>query len=504
MESGRKVFRGAHMPPLTLAIFLTGYFVVLLIYVFSAPLLMPDEMVVAAPAMNHIRGVPFPVNLYGYLPYYIYEVYFRLIALFSSVSVTLDVAIVQGRVLNSFLSIVNLTLFFLLLRRYFDAWLALAATVILGLMPAYVFCSVFLKTETLQVLEITLLLLVADRIVKKPELLWNHVLAGVLCAMAVATKYNIFVAIIYAVAWLPSARSNKTTALKNLAIFGVATVVAVVVFWPGILEVIRDGGFRGMERDQYFLPFPTISRAVDETWAFPYGRFSYSLVVFPVAAGYAPVILTLIAFWRKLIDLKLFFQWGLFALVYLFVYHVASLVRTGYVFNTLLPFIAMAAASALKTVRQNTSGFAHSRNLRLIVVAGVFGLMVYQSFSMVKLVSSIVNVTNAKKQHYGQQLDVLITSAATLATGIDPMDIENSLGRRNTRYLLVLDSYLQNYCKYRHNERYAAQCDFFQRLLAGRTYFSLEEKIVLDFPLKYWIFDPEGSYTFLLFRRTGY
>ncbi len=106
-----------------------------------------------------------------------------------------------------------------------------------------------------------------------------------------------------------------------------------------------------------------------------------------------------------------------------------------------------------------------------------------------------------ENQHGAQSLH-LVLSSTTEGLGIDPCNVDRGVEALSPNYILALNSYLLNFCKYKNNDNYERQCDYFQRLMSGDAGYEVIWKSSIEIPLlKLFFFDPEMSYTYYFLKK---
>ncbi|MBW1990310.1 MAG: glycosyltransferase family 39 protein [Deltaproteobacteria bacterium] len=190
---------------------------------FTTNIYIPDETDIIQPALG---GSPYPLSKYPPFPFMVYG---AVLGLFPDAY-----PLLVARALNFGLLLVNLGLFFLLCRRFLDKkWSLFALFAFLG-MPVVYYSGIIVKTEGLLLLELLVLMLCLERIHRLGDKPWVHACCGVVCALAVTTKYMVFLPMLYAGFTLHAYRhaSQLKNKAVNWAYFCLGFLPVLFMTWP--------------------------------------------------------------------------------------------------------------------------------------------------------------------------------------------------------------------------------------------------------------------------------
>ncbi len=466
--------------------------------------LIPDEpLLILGPGA--MKGAPYPAGVYPGFPRLFYSFFVWLSK--PLLPEAPFVPFVVGRAVNLALYGGAIALFFLTARQYLSRRWSFLAAFLFAFTPVVFFSGVFVKTESLLIVEILLSFYAAGRIVGEPGKLRWHALAGLALGLSVATKFNPFPLLSYAGALMAVDEPRRFLKERRpLLVFALAASAALALSWPGVFH-LSDYDPRRFRSDDYFLAAPSAFRSVTEGFAFPYGRVSYAfLFILPLAAGLANYAAAALGLLCRALPRRALIVTGLFSAGYLVFALSFTAWRPAWLFTPLAPFLALAAVFFWKRLWEGWLG----RPGRVLAIVGI-PLAIFLSSYQYTAVAAAVDGTvkgeiaalrrvRAAGKGVGDVL-VLTNAALALQQGISPVDPAGGVLKKRPAYILILDSYAENFCKYRKSPGYSAQCEFFRRLLSGRAGYREEWSRPVDFPMKTWTCDPEASFTLHLMQR---
>ena len=483
---------------------LTCISIVALWYVWDillyTPIFLPDEVDIIDPAIQHITNkTAYPVEKYPAFPFIVYETLICISQHFSSHVSYLKVA----RLGTFFFVILGMFLMYSAAIPYVGKKWAMIASLAFLTSPVVTYASVIVKTESLILCETVVVLICLTKIWHNPNQSTWHYGCAIFCGLATATKYHIHLSFVYmmllfAMTFLHSSHIKKlslSTSIKKLVIFSLIFMVTIGLSWPDVYQWIGLPKNR-LPEDLYFNSNPSAFRAIDEPFSFPYGQYSYAIFyIIPYAVGILTFVSGIVSILCRILPLSFLIVWGIPTLIYLGISQYVTLIRAHHIFTPCVPFFVIAATVLWKhvmTVKIKT---------KWIQVPGlicIMGILVYQ-FEPYSMHHQYMDVIRSIPDSESKQCLYLINSVTSHFSGIDASHIEETVFQKKEPYLLVLDSYFYNFCKYKTSETYQKQCNFFHRLISGQTSYILEWKQRIQFRFQSLNTDPEASYTFYYF-----
>jgi len=334
----------------------------------------------------------------------------------------------------------------------------------------------------------------------------------VISGLTVTTKYYPMAPIIYIISVFGSDHYQQLSIKKRLRnflttkgfyIFSVTSILTIFVSWTNLWDYNTQiiEGFKGF--DPYFVNAPTFMRCVDEWLAFPYGRFSYPLIVIlPLGMGLITYLMMLASLFTRSIPRDMFLILGIPAILYFILFSFMTLMRGPYNFSVCLPFIIVSATGFLnKYIVQKIK----KKWLKTAIIVGLMGITAYQA-PVLKIIWQRfsyycqANTIFISQAQLPKQMVWFFTNESTKVAGLDISDFEKSLIEQKPEYLFVLTSYFHNFCKYK--SAYEINCKYFDKLLNGNSIYSVRWEDYTDYPMSTffkWI-DPDLEFGFILLK----
>ncbi|MBI5843987.1 MAG: glycosyltransferase family 39 protein [Deltaproteobacteria bacterium] len=482
-------------------------------FTINALPLQPDEAdVIFGPEWSVSRGLPSSAGIYPGFPHLFFSFFSSIFTPFLPKDPIIAPWVVS-RAINLALYGLNIAIFFLASRNFLSRPWAFLAALVFALSPGVFFSAIFVKTESLLLLGICASLFFGGRLADDPQQIRWHALLGVCAGLTVAVKFNPFPVLVWAAAlWLARDRIDFRRSLSATGIFILAALASTALMWPGIFDLSAYSAQR-FKIDIYFENAPSAFRGVDELFAFPYGRFSYGLcLILPFAAGPLNYLAALVGLMFSAAPKRVLALWGIASACYLLAALWVTLIRPAWLFTPAIPVISIGCVFFWKRIWE---GFGKTG-----MVAAFVGMALVVAVSFYQYPAAAMGINETIKAQaeglaeafrlsgQGRPLgrdDVLLLTNSGLAVHqrYAAQSPSKTVMERRPQYILVLDSYLKNFCKYRKNPGYAVQCAFFGRLMEGREGYSPVWTRRIDFPLRSWSPDPEGSMTVRLLRRNG-
>ncbi|MFH2100028.1 MAG: glycosyltransferase family 39 protein, partial [Pseudomonadota bacterium] len=455
-------------------------------------ILIPDELSMVAPGIERIfHQEPTPSKYPPAAPAF-FELWLRAADhLLDLASRGPEFAFLVARVGNLLLYSVNLLLFFLVARPYLGGRAAILAVGLFALNPVVFYSAVHVKTEGLLLASICLCFLASGRISREPERVSWHALAGASCALAAATKYNGVLPVAYLAAVLVSSSNKSGTRppgqgkalLRGALVFLVSFLGCLVVLWPDFLHGGEQLG--QWAKDLYFLPGPSWFTAMEGTWVFPYGRFSYPLLfTIPFFMGPLVYLSALAGLFTRSLPRDAAWIWGLFSALYLLVAFLVTRLQYPPAYLPVAPFLTLLAVSFWKKLARSPKKIPKATGWFLAGAAILLALVQYPT--MRNISNSVVDATHKARQYVEQHgednagLILLMNSSLSLSQGLTPLRLEEGVLNRKPDYILVLDSYLRNFSK-QLNPDYQRQAGLWDKLIQGEAGY----EVLWTYPVRY-------------------
>lgn len=479
-------------------------------YWWNRPMYLPDESDIVGLAYLHIKGNPYPIYKYPNFPYFFYEFFFRIWILVAEPTDT-EYPITVARFVNTAIYTVNIVLFYITARYYLDRRWSLFASILFAFSPVVFLSGVFVKTESLLLAELFVVLISVHELLIKPELKRWHVIAAVACGLGVSTKYNIALVSIYLSGLVIVYVFNREGRLLNRLIslfrssngwiFIGVFVVTVLISWPDIWrypppsDVLKD--------DLYFCSLPTYWRCVDEPFAFPYGRYSYTFLhSIPFAVGIFNYAFFWLALVFRAIPARVLGLWGVFTAVFLIVPIHATLTRTPWTFTCCVPLFSIAGALFFNSLLNKWKGPAAKV---VVYTFACFAILVsatqYTTFVDWYYARLLIpKAANDSKENSTDRVYAFLHCLSPRTYSVNG-DFAKSVEQGKPKYILVLDAYLYNICKYKENPVYNLQCEYLKKLISEKEGYKILWTKSIDIPFKELFFDPEVSMTYYFLKR---
>ncbi len=473
-------------------------------FAMSTPMIFPDDYDIVDPALNHMKGIPYPILKYPTFSFMFYEFFFRYFSFLQG-----DMGPYYfSRAINLGLFLVILVMFYFIVLPYLGRIWAVFAVFLFVLTPNMFFMGVIVKTEGLIIFEMFIVMICVQKLKKNPENVWLHIIAGIACGLAVATKMNPVLPAIY-FAGLTSSSLHSVNSFynrlktlvkdKNVWLFFAVMAVTIPLTWTNIWHF--QFPVEPLKIDAHFNPNPTACRVVDEFFAFPYGRYSNAFLrAFPISVGVINYIAAWLALVFRVADRRTFYEWGLFPACYLAVALNATLIQANNMFMPCVPFIILWSVLFWKKIHDNNKNMV-LQTFRALGIAAAILISLFQYSSHAVRHHSYFDIyysTFALSEN--NEVLYLTDSSKTTLAGIDAKHIDEFINIEQPQYIFLLDSYFYNFCKYRNNSDYKRQCDFFKRLCSERTDYEIVWKKQAEYPMGWLDYDPEASCTFYLLK----
>jgi len=310
-----------------------------------------DEFIILNRASWFLRGHSFPLAQYPPFPYLFYGFF-----LFLAHGISTHILLV-GRVVNLCLLLLNLFLFFRVSLPHTGRNWALFSVFLFASTPLVVFSGVFVKTEGMILSEVLALMLCLGLLNEEKAKTWATIFSGVLCAVGITTKYSLMLPIMYILltGYLYVVKKREKRIFFRYSLFVAAFIITFILIWPNFVDQIYNWHSANYN-DDYFARGPSVLRAVDEPWAFPYGKYSYALcLIIPFSLGPLVFILSLLSLrGRKTPPLVPAVAYVSFFLGFMIVANV-TLVRYFWVFTLLAPPAVLLSVIKLRALFNSNS-----------------------------------------------------------------------------------------------------------------------------------------------------
>ncbi len=475
-------------------------------------ILIPDELSMVSPGVAHIFGQdPGPSKYPPAAPAY-FEAWLRAANLFKGLEQGgPDFAFRVARVANLLLYAANLFLFFLAARLYLKSWALFLACGMFALNPVVFYSAVHVKTEGLLLGSILLCLMASARVSEHPARLFWHALAGAACALGAAAKYNGVLPAAYAAALLVSSPGNghgpapgrKRSLILGATLFLGFFLGGLTVMWPGFLHAGEQLG--QYAKDLYFLPGPSMFTAMEGTGVFPYGRFSYPLLItIPFFMGPLVYLSAWAGIFTRALPGHVAWIWGLFSGLYLLVAFVVTRLQYPPAFLPVAPFLTLSAVALWQKLAGSRSKGARWAGRLLAGAALLVAVHQYPAMRNISngVVEGMERARQYTEQHGGKnaELIMLLNSSLTKSQGLSSPRLREGILNRRPDFLLVLDSYLGNFSKQQDPE-YRRQAGLWEELITGDAGYEVAWTLPIRYPLQWLNPDPESRMTLYFFQR---
>ncbi|MEW5735406.1 MAG: glycosyltransferase family 39 protein [Thermodesulfobacteriota bacterium] len=457
-------------------------------------------MDILGPAFRLASGKAWDAGKYPDFPILFYGLIFRP-ALFLGVE-NMGALFALARVVNLALTLLSASLLYFSSKRFLSpAWQSVCLALFLAC-PAVLFAAVYVKVESLILVETLLAFLFAQKSLERPERLRYAAFCGAASALSFATKYNPFPALFFLSALFLAARRSripKSGFLRPFLVFSFAFLLAAVCAWPGILHIL--GRRSGLVSDLYFSSLPSPYKAAADFFAFPEGRIAYPLLlILPVGVGFFQ---SLAGAWG-LASRSVKKDFSSLVLPYFFCYLAAVIgavaIHSPWLFTPLAPFFALAASAALSRLPRRTAP---------LVAVAALSLSLYQAPAVVDLVQGVQNAilrahadaSDARAEK--DELMVLVNGPLTLRAGLDAENLDAEVRKKSPRFILIYEAYVQNFCRYPENPGYLRQCRYLQGLVSEPRGYHTVWSQRTSFPLRSVIPFPEARARFVFLEKNA-
>ncbi|MFH1887684.1 MAG: glycosyltransferase family 39 protein [Pseudomonadota bacterium] len=424
-----------------------------------------DEYDILHPASDFLKGVDLPLGKY---PPFSFLFYALFLFLFHGVGIDM---LAVGRVVNLGLLLLNLFLFYRVSLSYLGRNWALMSVFLFASTPLVVFSGVFVKTEGLLISETLALMLCLNWMYEGKATVWTTIFSGVLCAVGMTTKYALMLPVMYVLAtvYLYMVKKKEKRIFFHYSLFALIFIIMIVTIWPNFVEYILSWR-KVNSSDPYFISSPSVLMAVDELWAFPYGRYSYAFcLLIPFSVGPLVYVLGLLSFGRwKSLPVVPVLAFVSFFLCFLIVVNL-TLLRVFWIYTLLSPMVVLLAVMRLKFLFCSDSIL--KKRLSILLITMMLILTPSKAMSIIDFVHtfSALQIPIKIDNYSGKAIKTMaiIYNESSIANGINPDDPAGDFLKINPDIAIVSDTYLLNFCKYRRNPIYQKQCEFFHRLISG-------------------------------------
>jgi hypothetical protein len=435
-------------------------------FIFSSNIFF-DENNIIGPIKGHLLGHSYPTLMYPTFSYIFFEYFYKVFSFFNP---TLDLY-VYCRIINALLLGINFLLFYVALEGFLEkSWRLLGAWAFV-LSPGVFYSSVVVKTESLQLMEILLALWICNKAIKFPNQIKWPILSGLVSGLAVSTKYNPSLFLIYPLSQIFTVEEKNTKSFfksKKFWSFLLFFIISVLLTWTTLWKHLAFLFSNQSFADHHFVNYPTSAQAVNEWFAFPYGRYSYAFIlIFPFLAG----IPNYLGFFLGLIKLPRNFLiiWGGFTIFYLIIILNFTIMRLPHLFTICLPFIVGGSLFFWKNIYFKIK----FKTLRILLFLILFIWPLSHYSILANVTRKIIEVEKMELTKIIQKTDrnnifFLLNNLNTQEVNRVPGDkLVEAIFDRKPKYILALNTYMDSFCHYKNNSEYKKQCLFFQQLRSG-------------------------------------
>jgi Dolichyl-phosphate-mannose-protein mannosyltransferase len=470
-----------------------------------------DEQNILSPIRYSLAGLPWPVREYPDFPYlfykYIYlffKMFFRDLDLFSF-----------SRTINSLFLPLNTFLFYVVAKKYIKGLYLIIACFFFTFSPGVFFSSTALKTESLTLCEFLLTVFFTQRFLMKKQIKWAF-LCGITAALGVTTKYYVMFPLVFFSGQFMLIGSNlaffdkikKIVKDKYSHFFILGFLISFFITWPSVWNVLETSSQLRIKNDTYFTDGPTISKAVDEWFAFPYGRYSYPLVYgLPMNLGILIYFTAIFGILSKKISREAIFLLGGPTLLYLILVLNFTLLRPLYQFTICAPFFILCSSLFLQ---ENFKKALNILNYFIIVLSITCISLEHDNLAkyyrkyayILGDVLSKFSMDLARFEHIpnGNQLLLLLIQIVDYE-GVKPEFLEKFIERERPQLIFIHKALFDNFCKYRSMEKYLKICNYSSKLLNGEKGYKIYWTMDLKISINFLGLDPEYSSGFYLLRK---
>jgi len=446
-------------------------------YVFNMSIPIGDLNIINSIKSKLASSAGYPQLLYPTFMYIFYEKLFLFSQFFGN-ELGLELT---SRVINCTLYSINGILFYHLSKRYLSSKWNILGIFLFFSSPALFYSAIEIRPAGLLVLELLIITLVVEKLIESPKIKIYHFLSGIISGLAIATKFNPSYFFIYLFGilylYLNQSRLPKKIDL-SLAAFGL--IISLPIGWPTIWGFGNYFNTPGVSDNFYFSNFPGFGKAIEETWSFPYGKYSMGLVII---LSFAAGILNYILFWvgaaLRIYSKRFLFIWIFHIPIYLILIFNFTLYRMSHMFTLAVPAIILGATILLRYLTHRWGPKIFIPLLFPLII-----LSLIQTPIQADIASGFAQIVKqeipTKFTDEGPLL--LITNYNNNEIKGDQIDLY--IQNKRPKTIIALDSFLYNYCKYKNNKIYIRHCSFFKKLLNGQAGYRSEVFSEINFPLK--------------------
>jgi hypothetical protein len=465
-------------------------FFISLNYVVNLPIAIGDLNIINAINAKLASDSGYPQLMYPTFIYIFYEKLF-LISKFLGNEIGLEFT---SRIINCTLFSINGLLFYSLSKKYLQGKWPLLGLFLFYSSPSLFYTAVEIRPSGLLLLELMLITCLVENLVKAPDKKVYHLLAGIVSGLAIATKFNPSYTFIYFFGLLFI--YDKRPVRSSLILFTLGLLLILPLAWPTIWNFGKYFFTPAVSNNYYFSVHPGLGKAVDETWSFPFGRYSLGLfIVLPIAAGVINTLIASIGLPLKLYSKKFLFIWVFHIPIYLLILFNFTLYRLPHMFTLAVPAIILGATITIQFFYQGLKYkkiFAPITSLILIsLIQGSVQADIASGYAKI-VKKEIPELLNKKPV-------VLLNNYNQSEIKGDQIDLFIKQNRPKT--IITLDSFLFNYCKYRKNEVYIRHCQYFKNLLKGKEGYKSQVFRKINYPFRDFFIIDSLSFKFYLLTR---
>ncbi len=435
-------------------------------FIFSSNIFF-DEKNIIGPIKGHLLGHPYPPLIYPTFSFIFFEYFFKIFSFFTP---TLDLS-VFCRTANAVLLGVNFFLFYAAMERYLEkSWRLLGAWAFV-LSPGVFYSGVVVKTESLQLMEILLALWICNKAMKYPKQIKWPILSGIISGLAVSTKYNPSLFLIYPLSQIFTVKEQNIHSFlksRNFWSFLICFTLSVLLTWTTLWKLLAFLFSNNSFTDVYFVNHPTSAQAVNEWLAFPYGRYSYAfIIIFPFIVGIPNYLGFFLGIFK--IPRNFLIIWGGFTIFYLIIILNFTLMRLPHLFTICLPFVVAGSLFFWRNIYFKLK--FKSLRILLFLLLFIWPLAHFSdlAISTRKIIEvEMIELTKIVQKLGRDNIFFLLNNLNTQQVNQVPgNNLANAIISRKPKYVLALNTYMDSFCRYKNNPDYKNQCLFFQKLKSG-------------------------------------
>jgi hypothetical protein len=463
-----------------------------------------DDFFILEPIIYKLKNGSFPFLRYPEFPYLFYE---KLILLVNSIFKFAGPYVIASAI-NCFLLPLNSFLFYLNAKNFLEKKWALLGAALFGFAPAVFFSSSSVKTESLLLTQLFLSIFLSHKwSIKKSDYLWP-ILAGLVSALAIGTKYNFSIPIIFPIFCLHETLFKKArlaSLIRPISFFSISLILITLLFFPTILNFGNFVEIEEIKNDIMFSPFPNAYKAVGEWNAFPAGRFSYAFFhSLPLIVGPIIFIFSIIAHLLKLIPKNVLLLWGGSSFIHFVGVSLMTPYRLPYYYTLCTPYLVI---SSLFLLQSSIKIF----KFEILKMLMIFGVLLYQIYNFTGISNVFHEYTEVIQNTTPQLRTQLLGHEENYEDFFNwELNLSNSAVRgdlvynhvleKRPKYIFTSAQMVRNYCNYKSDLNYLKHCKYFSQLLNEKKGYRLIWK--KDIPLPFYNpFFHEKYFSFYLLEK---